>query len=78
MPSALELAVLTILRPHFGAPRADDAEEEGDGSTCGPTRLATHFFAGKTPSRSNERLAAMFEECFFFSEGRAKVCFCTA
>ena len=25
--------------------------------------------AGKTPSRSNQRLAAMLKECFFFSEG---------
>ena len=69
MPSAVDLAVLRILRPHFriqdgaslvsaeglealatlsprdeaGQPRADDAEEEGGGSTCGPTRLATPF-----------------------------------
>ena len=114
MPSALELAVLTILRPHFriqdgaslvSAEGLEALATLSPRDEAGQRRVQTmlrrkvmaqhvdrpgwlHYFAGKTPSRSNQRLAAMLKECFFFSEGvflgrfamwrRAKVCFCTA
>ena len=92
VPSALELAVLTVLRPHFriqdGAslvsakglealatlsPR-DEAGQRHVQTMLRRKVMAQHvdrrgwlhFFAGKTPRRSNQLLAAMLN---FFSEG---------
>ena len=92
MPSALDLAVLTVLRPHFrirdGAslvsaeglealatlPLRDEAGQRRVQTMLRRKVMAEHvdrpgwlhfFLRARTPSRSNQRLAAMLKECFF-------------